>query len=110
MNPVSCITSRMSVNFDPLKEFQRFDPNPHFTFLLAGSRSAARPRVPAKTPRLANTSRRVIMVLILSNLIPGHYLGLMQKPLNGVLLHLLIFRVPQGSYCVTGSKEADTAL
>ena len=64
MNPVSCITSRMSVNFDPWKEFQRFDPNPHFTFLLAGSRSAARPRVPANAPKVLNTSRRVIMAFI----------------------------------------------
>src|ERR1019366_8864209 len=107
------------------KEFQRFDPNPHFRFLLAGSRSAARPRVPAKAPRVAKTSRRVIIVLILSlwpaaeprRAGPGgpartgaSALRLMQKPLHSVLLHLLELRVPQGGNRVTGRKEADTSL
>src|ERR1035438_4889585 len=115
MNPVSRITSRMSVNFEPLKEFQRFDPNPHFTFLLAGSRSAARPRVPAKTPRVPNTSRRVIMVFVLPRQLVcaaafGPRLGLMQKPLHCVLLHLFELRVPQSGNRVTRREETHTAL
>src|SRR4051812_35889060 len=53
MKPVSFITSRMSVKGVPGKEFQRLEPSPHLTFLLAGSRLAARPSVAASPPSAA---------------------------------------------------------
>ena len=37
MKPVSCITSRISVNRVPGYEFQRLEPSAHLTFLFAGS-------------------------------------------------------------------------
>ena len=52
MNPVSRITSRISVNFEPGKKFHRLDPSPHFTLRLAGNRAAARPSTAAINPSI----------------------------------------------------------
>src|SRR5580765_5799300 len=60
MNPVSRMTSRISVKVVPLNELNRLVPSAHFTFLLAGSFPAARASAPAKT---ANEARRVILHL-----------------------------------------------
>ena len=55
-NPVSFITSRMSVKGTGGNEFQRLAPSAHFTFLLAGSREAERASV---APKSASAERRV---------------------------------------------------
>src|ERR1035437_5541837 len=59
INPVSFITSRMSVKGTWGKKFHRLDPSPHFTFRLTGMRLAARPN-PAASKAMA--ARRVIRV------------------------------------------------
>src|ERR1700721_373973 len=48
IKPVSCMTSRMSVKFDPGNEFHRLEPSAHLTFLLAGTCAAACARNPAR--------------------------------------------------------------
>src|SRR5438067_10842783 len=58
MNPVSRITSRMSVKGTRGKEFHSLAPSAQRTFLLAGRRVAARASV---APRTASAVRRVIV-------------------------------------------------
>src|ERR1039457_1236775 len=58
MNPVSLMTSRISVNGTRGNEFQRLEPSPHFTFRFAGRREAARASVAASN---AKDWRRVIV-------------------------------------------------
>src|SRR5271156_1483066 len=50
-NPVSCITSRMSVKCEPGKEFHKLEPSAHLTFWFAGSCCAARANIPASPNR-----------------------------------------------------------
>src|SRR3984957_20452664 len=47
INPVSCITSRMSVKCEPGKEFHKLEPSAHLTFRFAGSTCAVRANIPA---------------------------------------------------------------
>src|SRR5665213_3478251 len=69
MKPVSFMTSRMSVNGTRGKKFQRLEPSPHLTFLLAGSAPAARVRVAASMPRAVRLVRvRTDMAVMLSDL------------------------------------------
>src|ERR1700722_1170798 len=69
IKPVSCMTSRMSVKFDPGNEFHRLEPSAHLTFLLAGNCAAACARNPA---RPIKASRLFITELLPKQCLPHH--------------------------------------
>ncbi len=99
MKPVSFITSKMSVNEKGGNEFQRLEPRAHFTFLLAGSLSAARPRVAASSAsaeRRGHVVRHLVVEFISDEAgravhEPGQLLGKLSPARRSFLCGLCVF-------------------